>query len=103
MRKNIDFASFSQYFGDCCRHIGSGMRGVVCNFFEGVVDIRSQEWWRVEMDNSKMGLWRWMTHYNGAGEMDDPKMGEEVEMGHRMPIHVVLPPPSFRLFVAPFI
>ena len=51
VRKNIDFASFSQYFGDCCRHIGSGMRGLVCNFFEGVVDIRSQEWWRVEMDN----------------------------------------------------
>ena len=33
VRKNIDFVSFSQYFGDCCRHIGSWMRGVVCNFF----------------------------------------------------------------------
>ena len=38
------------------------MRGVVCNFFERVVDVRSQQWWRVEMDNSK----------NGVVEMDDP-------------------------------
>ena len=34
----------------------------MCNLFEGVVDIRAQEWWGVEMDNPK----------NGDVEMDDP-------------------------------
>ena len=62
MYKNIDFASFSYYFGDGCRHIGPGIRGVMCKLFEGIVDIRAQEWWGVEMDNQK----------NGGVEMDDP-------------------------------
>ena len=43
-----------------------------------------------------------MIHYNGVGEMDDPKMEEGVEMERRRPLHVVRPPP-FRIFLAPFI
>ena len=44
VRKNINFAYFSYYFGDGCRHIGSGMGGVMCKLFVGIVDIRAQEW-----------------------------------------------------------